>query len=208
MTGQEKVLDALAKLLKAALVHDESATTYAEIVATRLGFDEDDSTEAVASVLAKALETAAEPAGPTLGDQIRASLIGAGFIDAENALGRAAFRVTEGVGVALGPFWANAPEAARSEQLATMAYLLETEANIDVPKRGQFLYVPDPKRVGQDTATAEGPCDICGSPRPAGKLKRICVGGEWVWSCVDRPDHYLSAAGQRDAATAAGEGNR
>ena len=99
---------------------------------------------AVRSAL-EAAKQPAEPAGPTIAERVRATLVGVGFIDGKDAPGRRAFHVTEGVGVALGPFWAHASAAARSEQLATLAYLLENE-DVDVPERGQFLYVPESGR--------------------------------------------------------------
>jgi hypothetical protein len=94
----------------------------------------------------RALEEAQHPAkaAPGLSEQVTSVLDGAGFIASPDAPGRSTFQVTEGVGVTLGKFWRNAPEEARSEQLATLAYLLETGGGIDVPKRGQFLFVPAP----------------------------------------------------------------
>jgi hypothetical protein len=31
-------------------------------------------------------------------------------------------------------------------------------------------------------------CDICGYRYGPGLLKRVCVGGEWVWVCIDCRD--------------------
>lgn len=40
----------------------------------------------------------------------------------------------------------------------------------------------------EETATPEGPCDLCGEHRPAGLLKRVCIGGEWIWTCTDKEE--------------------
>jgi hypothetical protein len=98
----------------------------------------------------------AESAEPSLGERVTAVLVGAGFIDGEDAPGRAAFHVTDGVGVSLGPFWRNASKDVRAEQLARIAYLLETKGGIDVPGRDRYLYVHEPKQAGQEAATAAG----------------------------------------------------
>ena len=32
---------------------------------------------------------------------------------------------------------------------------------------------------------ADDTCDICGHRYGPGLLTRVCIGGEWVWECID-----------------------
>jgi hypothetical protein len=74
--------------------------------------------------------------------RVTAALTDHGFIEgSKNSPGRSVFYITEGGGIGLSKFWAHAPEAARSQQLASIAYTLR-EAGIEVPVGDDFLYVP------------------------------------------------------------------
>jgi hypothetical protein len=57
---------------------------------------------------------------------------------------------------------------------------------IDAEKRQMLEEI----RRANASAATEGPCDLCGDRRPAGLLKRVCIGGEWIWTCTDREETH------------------
>ena len=151
MTEQEKTLGDLAKMVKAALVYDQSATKHAEDIAHRHGIGEDDSLEDIAGMLRRALGMApvAEPAPPRLGQQVTARLLADGFRgdDDSNRCRFPAFKVEETVaGVTVEVMWVNAGDDWRARLLGKYSAALQA-AGLMVGECDDHLHVREGRAV-------------------------------------------------------------
>lgn len=139
----------------------DDAYVHSERLATRLGFTKDSSWEKAKVALGKALglpDGTAGPAEPSLAERVTGALLDVGFREQSAAvpIKEPSFAVTDdGHGVTVSLYWA-ALNSFRSRVLAEYAVALRaTGFRVLIEVSGR-VYVPDPKRARQDSATTEG----------------------------------------------------
>jgi hypothetical protein len=156
-TGRYDPIPELAALIRAVAYGKRLATDRVDALLSRLGIDGNDpvSVDAIEAGLRRSLGLADPDAEPSLGERVTDSLLGAGFrvLTPAVPITDPSFSVLpEGGRLEIALHWA-ALNDLRGMMLGVFASALRS-AGFEVHEQDGHLYVPDPKRAGQDAATA------------------------------------------------------